>query len=582
MAQVTYTGAATRTVDGGLFAGRKFWFSYKLPSRSHFIDLVKSNGGEIVPLEQAADIKIVDHCFKKGLPPDSYSYTYIEQSVRHGELQDLEDHRAGPNTAVSRPVASCNPAKGTRHPFSSEDDRLLYDWVTSYERSGGKILGNLIYQQLELTKPHHPWQSWRDRWVKHLSHRAAPPQIPTDHPSTLPAAQPAGQVMDRSLRDEAHKPEKPTKRDGEKVALGSTSDLAGVPTELYRSEQQIPLGPPLSATAPEDSKRPTFPVLSGEHAPKGLSPPPTDTRSTVTSTAGSKRKLIDTDEETAATERAAPRAAKKTRPQQKDDGGREILSTPELGPSSPPAVSPSQTPPLPEPSEGGGSESEDLLPLGQTIPQSLTDRYSNPQRHEQTTQALLGGPTQVIDFELAEPEGGWDNLLDNETLQRKGYPSPQPAQPQDTQALLQGPTQIVDFGLAEPAGGWNGILLHTLPQIEPKSASQQPSQNTINTEKQLGAWIDAHVTAGATEDDVLLALKCSSMHTGLAELVLNSLARDEGVPEDVKGIWTEREDEALKGGDGRAIKMLEEKHGKEAFQMRWTFLATYDQIDDEL
>ena len=80
-----------------------------------------------------------------------YSYTYIERSVRDGQLQDLEEHRAGPETITSRPVASQRPAKGTRLPFSAEDDRYLYDWVTSQGRSGGKILGNLIYQQLEQT-----------------------------------------------------------------------------------------------------------------------------------------------------------------------------------------------------------------------------------------------------------------------------------------------------------------------------------------------------------------------------------------------------------------------------------------------
>jgi TRF2-interacting telomeric protein/Rap1 - C terminal domain len=367
------------------------------------------------------------------------------------------------------------------------------------------------------------------------------------------------------------------------VALEHTADLAGVQTEPYSSEQPMPMRSPLSATTPESPKKPSLPVLTDDHAPKGQSPPPTDNRSSVTSTASVKRKRGDMEEEPASTEGLVPPAAKRTRPQRKDDGGREIPSTPELGPSSPPVAFPSQTPPLPEPNEGEGSESENFPLLGQTISQSLTDRRPDSRWHEQTTQALLGGPTQVIDFELAEPEGGWDNLLDDETLQSRDYPLPQPSQPQDTQALLQGPTQILDFELAEPEGGWDGILPdHTLPQIIPKSASQQPSQNTIDTEKQLGAWIDAHVAAGTSEDDVLLALKCSSMHTGLAELVLNSLAKDEGVPEDVKGIWTEREDEALKGGDGRAIKMLEEKHGKEAFQMRWNFLATYDQIDDGL
>jgi hypothetical protein len=291
------------------------------------------------------------------------------------------------------------------------------------------------------------------------------------------------------------------------------------------------------------------------------------------------------DEDLALATRPAPRPAKRTRSQGKRDGdGREIPSTPDFGPSSPPQVA--SPPVLPEPLEDQDQESEfEILPLlAQVISQSLADRGPTSQSHKQTTQALLSGPTQIIDFELAEPEGGWDKILSEESTtisSNEGESSTRPSRPRDTQAVLQGPTQILDFELAEPEGGWDEVLPgHTLPQLAPISASQPPSQNTVDTEKQLGAWIDAHVAAGASEDDVLLALKCSSMHTGLAELVLSSLARDEGVPEDMRGIWTEREDEALKGGDGRAIKMLEEKHGKDAFQTRWNFLTAYDQMGD--
>ena len=40
------------------------------------------------------------------------------------------------------------PKKGTRTPFTAEDDRVLFEWVTSFEAQGGAILGNKIYEQL--------------------------------------------------------------------------------------------------------------------------------------------------------------------------------------------------------------------------------------------------------------------------------------------------------------------------------------------------------------------------------------------------------------------------------------------------
>ncbi|KAI9858684.1 MAG: hypothetical protein M1813_007316 [Trichoglossum hirsutum] len=575
MAQVVYAGAATGTVDGGLFAGKKFWFSQKLPQRSHFIGLVKANGGEVVPLEQHADIKIVDPLFKKNIPPGSYSYTYIEKSVRDGELQDLEEHKAGPEAITSRLVASQRPAKGTRLSYSTEDDRCLYDWVTSHERSGGKILGNLIYQQLEQINPRHPWQSWRDRWVKVLSQRPVPPQFPAN-PPTPPVEKSPDQTAGKQVRVEGYELEKPVERGGE-TAVGGVEPSK----ELDASGQQIPKkNPLLPSITLEDSEERVLVVSRERQCSEELRSTSTATIITVADMTSVKRKRVDGDEDAELTARPTPQAAKRTRPQRKrDDDNREIPSTPELGPSSPP-----QVPALPEAVEDQESESETLPRLSQVISHSLTEEDPNTQLHEQESQSLAGDPIQAIDFELAEPEGGWDKILPDDSA--AALPSEielptRPSHAQDTQALLHGPTQTLDFELAEPEGGWDEVLPeHTLLQLPARSTSQPLSQNTIDMEKQLGAWIDARVAAGASEDDVLLALKCSSMHTGLAELVLKSLASDEGVPEDVRGIWTEREDEALKGGDGRAIKMLEEKHGKEAFQMRWSFLTSYDQIDD--
>ncbi len=41
------------------------------------------------------------------------------------------------------------PAKGTRSPYTREDDEALLKWVTAHERRGGAVQGNEIYKQLE-------------------------------------------------------------------------------------------------------------------------------------------------------------------------------------------------------------------------------------------------------------------------------------------------------------------------------------------------------------------------------------------------------------------------------------------------
>lgn len=148
-AQIVYTDLKDGSaVQGKLFDGLKFWIAMRCPMRSSFIEQIKSNGGQIVPLEKHADHLIADHA-RKDNPPGSISYRFIEQSVRNGVLEDPEDHLAGPPAGEIREVASARPTKGTRNPFTPDEDRQLYKWAKDHERKGGRVLGNEIYKQLE-------------------------------------------------------------------------------------------------------------------------------------------------------------------------------------------------------------------------------------------------------------------------------------------------------------------------------------------------------------------------------------------------------------------------------------------------
>ena len=50
-----------------LFAGLQFWLAQKVPQRSRFVNDIKANGGEIVPLDKHADIRVVDHARKESM-----------------------------------------------------------------------------------------------------------------------------------------------------------------------------------------------------------------------------------------------------------------------------------------------------------------------------------------------------------------------------------------------------------------------------------------------------------------------------------------------------------------------------------
>lgn len=85
-----------------------------------------------------------------------YSYRYIEVSVRNGALEDLEKHAVGPPAGSVRAVGSTiQPAKSSRTKFTSDDDRILVNWVVGIEQSGGATSGNEIYKQLEAKVRRH-------------------------------------------------------------------------------------------------------------------------------------------------------------------------------------------------------------------------------------------------------------------------------------------------------------------------------------------------------------------------------------------------------------------------------------------
>ncbi|KAL8930729.1 MAG: hypothetical protein Q9208_000270 [Pyrenodesmia sp. 3 TL-2023] len=190
MAQIIYTEVTDAGgIEGTLFQGVKFWLSQKVPQRKRFIEEVKANGGEITAVEKEADVRIVDHAKKVQLP-GTYSYTYIEASVRNGVLEDLEKHAVGPATGTLRQIGSTiHPSKSSRTKFTPDDDRILINWVARIEQNGGATSGNEIYKQLEAKNPRHTWQSWRDRWVKTLKDlprsaslsQGAPPTPPAEH-----------------------------------------------------------------------------------------------------------------------------------------------------------------------------------------------------------------------------------------------------------------------------------------------------------------------------------------------------------------------------------------------------------------
>ncbi|KAL4908985.1 hypothetical protein BDW74DRAFT_174206 [Aspergillus multicolor] len=172
--QTKEAGAARTEGNGhtGLFQGMSFWLSHNVPQRTRS-DGYKENGGIVKLFEKEADVQLVDHK-RKNLPPNVYSYQFIEKSIQNRRLESLETYRAGPSTA--RPVRATNiPAKNHRAPYTIEEDQLLYDYLQQFENDPlASVRGNKIYQKFAEKHPTHTWQSWRDRYLKRVQGNPRP------------------------------------------------------------------------------------------------------------------------------------------------------------------------------------------------------------------------------------------------------------------------------------------------------------------------------------------------------------------------------------------------------------------------
>lgn len=191
--------------------------------------------------------------------------------------------------------------------------------------------------------------------------------------------------------------------------------------------------------------------------------------------------------------------------------------------------------------------------------------------------SFLRDQTQAIDLEVLPPDEGWDDEdpgAEASSGSDSTFPEVSGIRPirQGTQGILRGQTLDPDFDVAEPEGGWDQMI----PSSPPAIPSSPPAESEASdVDAQTEAWINSHAVDGISVDDVLRALKCTSMDTYIAETVLNSMRKDGDIPENKRGVWTEVDDEDLGSTDARKIQRLESKHGKDCLTSRWEFLSFY-------
>ena len=100
---------------------------------------------------------IADRARPKMAPPNSFTWQYIEDSLKSGVLQDMGNYRihsvssshASPMARTTgNVVGGSRPNKTTRTPYTQADDEFLLQWVAKAQQRGMALLGKKIYEQL--------------------------------------------------------------------------------------------------------------------------------------------------------------------------------------------------------------------------------------------------------------------------------------------------------------------------------------------------------------------------------------------------------------------------------------------------
>ncbi|KAE8135800.1 TRF2-interacting telomeric protein/Rap1 C terminal domain-containing protein [Aspergillus pseudotamarii] len=132
-------------------------------------------------------------------------------------------------------------------------------------------------------------------------------------------------------------------------------------------------------------------------------------------------------------------------------------------------------------------------------------------------------------------------------------------QPQATESPDHDPETTIDPLFLELP------FLPSSPEPEP----EEPPEQDIDT------WIDHRLQTGRAENEeqIIEALRCTSMDPFLADKVLDYLTAGKGIPNNMPGVWTAEDDRCFEAKETRTIEQVLKKHGSDAFNSRWEYLG---------
>lgn len=160
-------------------------------------------------------------------------------------------------------------------------------------------------------------------------------------------------------------------------------------------------------------------------------------------------------------------------------------------------------------------------------------------------------------------------------------PDPEPEQ-DDLSSSSSSELEPLEFALGGSIVSNTSAARNAIQSSQQDSSTQ--SQTSSQQERELDEYIERHIGLGYPTEIVIQAIEATTMEPANASIVMESLLNSNGIPENMEGVWTAEDDEAL-GSDApmNDYRRILDKHGEARCDQRKKFLkdsmevrASYD------
>ena len=201
--------------------------------------------------------------------------------------------------------------------------------------------------------------------------------------------------------------------------------------------------------------------------------------------------------------------------------------------------------------------------------------------HSESEEVVPGSEVEAVkrfNFQRPERQASSARVLDPET--QEFHVPPESHRQED--AWLEKSSPLPEVKDLAPSNTSNAATRGSVnPAVRYDSSTQSQTDSQREREAVFRKFIDFQVSEGYPEDIVIEALEATTMETKVARKILDALL-GEGIPDNMRGVWTWRDDDALyKPAESEEYKRVVKKHGLETVEVRKRFLRDRSEMEVE-